>query len=192
MIISRRDRRALVVGVPVLVTLLMARLTTSNLALVWSTYKGTSARALDSLAIGQHASIDITRLRIAVHELRALVSDMETEMIAASSLNAGAVELASLVASAADAAGVRLGALHVGDDTSHIADLGSVRVRGDLQGDVTQIASFLQLVEIDSVMLTVCELEITASQNEQTADEPQRLEGKFTIQATVRVTKAAP
>lgn len=180
--ISARDRRVLVFGI-------------ASIALVFAVARGlpawrqwyaeTSAFAgqlrgeLARAQVSMHRA-GVTRDSLAVRKRRLmallplLVSGDTPQMAGAS--------LASMLASAATTAGVRLGTVQVRPDSLGRAVFTRVAVRAEVIGDVRGLTAFLSAVERDATLLAVRELSVSQPEPAAPPERAEALRVELTVE----------
>jgi hypothetical protein len=109
-----------------------------------------------------------------------------------SGVAAAAANLASVVADAATANGVRMGALQPSGDSAALESGGvaHVKVRGDASGDVTAVTQFLATLEGGLPLIAVRELSVTQGEQGASPERPESLHIEFVIEALAHFERA--
>lgn len=161
MILSTRDRRALLIGSIVL---------GGSFALTrgipaWLTLLAESA---DSASRETRALADARALIVAAPALRDSLTARRTRylamapsVIASATPDEAVARLSGIVSESASNAGVVLSSLSLIADTTSVNGFGRPSVRGEARGDVSGLTQFLLLIEIGPPMLRVSHLTVT-------------------------------
>lgn len=192
--LSPRDRRALRIGAVVFVALLATRAVPPLVAWRADSLHRSDAM-LQSVEEARNSALHLRELRVVVDAMRDEVRLREERLLPAGSASAGGVALATLVSDAAEAAGLRLEsvqAIPTPYDSAAPSVAGSypvVRVRGDGASDIEGIATFLLLIENDSLLLVVRELQVNQPQVALPDDQQETLATTFVVEARMRRAK---
>jgi hypothetical protein len=188
---SARDRRVLVLGIAT-ITLVVGGGRGLPAWREWyagsrasaAQLRGELARAEESL---RHSAV--TRDSLAARKRRlvallALLAGGETPQMAGAGL-------ASSVASAAEAAGVRVGTVQVRPDSAGRNVFTRVAVRADVTGDVRGVAAFLGALEQDATLLAVRELVVSQPEPAAPADRAEALRVELLVEGLALTPRRA-
>jgi hypothetical protein len=188
---SDRDRRVLVLGGMTIALVIGAA---RGLPAWREWYTGSRASAVrirDELARAQ-ASLrygGVTRDSLVARKRRLvallpLLASGETPQMAGAGL-------ASHVASAAEAAGVRVGTVQVRPDSAGRTVFTRLAVRADVTGDVRGITTFLSALEHDATLLAVRELAVSQPEPAAPADRVEALRVELLVEGLALTPRRA-
>lgn len=179
---SRRDRRALVIGAFIVATTVVTGRGVT-IFLRWqhetdeelSVERESLSRATAAIALSQRVD-DSARVRGArIVALAPVILSGDTPATASATL-------AGIVSGAAARANVRVGALQLHADTASRTTFVRVDVRGEVTGDIAGISAMLASLEGGPTLLAVRELSITQPETSAPADRPEALRVELTVQ----------
>jgi hypothetical protein len=182
-----RDRRTALVGGVVVVALLVL----GRGAPAWYRWR-TDAAASTSVvlveaseatgSVNRQLEVDAANRR--AHLQRITVSPA---FVNGSGVATAAANLASIVAGAATANGMRMGALQASGDSadSRTGGVARVRVRGDVTGDVTAVTRFLAALEGGAPLIALREVSLTQGDANAgaSAGQAESLRVEFVLEA---------
>jgi hypothetical protein len=184
MIVSARDRRTLVVGGSLILTLIFtSRVVPAWLAWVYEARAGAreqshAAAEVDALLAGARAARDTLVSRNARYVALA------PALVAGTTPAEASATLASLVSGAASEAGVKLGAVQLRPPSDTGARRAFVRigVHADVVGDIMGITTLLGSLEHGPARLRVRELTITQPDAATPSDRIEALHAELTVE----------
>lgn len=181
-VLSRRDRRTLVVGAAVIVALVAA----SKALPAWRGWDAESrAAAAEIVAEVLRAERDIAAvgaLRDTLASRNARYIALAERIVPGDGASSAASELATLVSASATEADLSVGTVRILTDTSGSSPFVRVSVRGDLVGDLDGLTLFLADVERGPLLLAVRELTITQPEPAAPDNRPEILRVQFLIE----------
>lgn len=182
MLLARRERRVLVAGG----VLIIGMVALSRGIPAWTAWQHEARAAAAELAE------EVARAEASVRGLEAMVDSLEARkerfvdlaplLIGVKSPAAAASSLTLLINGVAQAAGVRVSAVRVGQDSTVDAVLRRVRVSAELEGDVRGIATLLSTLERGPTLLAIRELAITQPDPASPGDRPEALGVQLTVE----------
>jgi hypothetical protein len=188
---SARDRRVLVLGVvSILLILGLGRGLPAWRS--WRAETHASARELTS---------EVTRARESISR-HGLVNDslsarrgrfvaLAPLLLRGETPAMGGASLASLVASAATAANVRLGPVQVQPDTTARTVFSRVRVRADVTGDVRGVGTFISSLERGQTLLAIREISISQLEPGAPPERAEALRVNLTVEGLMLTPRPA-
>jgi hypothetical protein len=146
--------------------------------------RGELARAEESLRHSAVTRDSLTARKRRLVALLPLLASGETPQMAGAGL-------ASSVASAAEAAGVRVGTVQVRPDSAGRTVFTRVAVRADVTGDVRGVAAFLGALEQDATLLAVRELAVSQPEPAAAADRAEALRVELLVEGLALTPRRA-
>lgn len=189
--ISRRDRRVLIAGIAVVVSLLVAVRGLPALQR-WQLESHESARALSQELASVRATVARMRLThdsLAARQQRFIA--LAPLLLRGESPATGGAMLASVISTAATAASVRLGPVQVRADTTSRGAFSRVGVRAEITGDVRGVLAFLSILERGPTLIAVRELTISQVEPAAATDRAEALHVALLVDALMLTPRSA-
>jgi hypothetical protein len=189
---SPRDRRVLLFGV-VCISLILGL---GRGLPAWRSWR-TEARAAGAQLTGEvlqaRASVSRHRLlRDSLNARRGRFIALAPLLLSGKTPAMGGAALASLIATAATAASVRLGPVQVQPDTAARTVFSRVRVRADVTGDVRGVGTFISSLERGQTLLSIREISVSQLEPSAPPERAEALRVNLTVEGlmlTPRPTK---
>jgi len=182
-VIISRDRRALAVGV-VVVVLLIAFARGLPALRRWQADVRDSSAALTQEAARARMTVAherATRDSLAARQRRFIA--LAPLLLGGETPAMGSATLASLISTAATAASVRLGPVQVQADTVARGVFSRVGVRAEITGDIRGVSAFLSILERGPTLVSVRELTIAQLEPAAAADRAEALHVAVAVEA---------
>ena len=158
---SRRDRQTLVAGAAV-VLLLLALARGIPAWCSWSASERAKASELShEVALVKASVASFPAMRDSLRARQTRYAFLRSSLLQGASSPGAAATLGAAASEMADAAGVRLGEVQLGDDSLHRGPLTRVWVRANGAGDVRGVSQLLLALEQGPELLSIRELSIT-------------------------------
>jgi hypothetical protein len=181
-IISRRDRRALILG-----------LSFVSAAFLWiHALPRYRAWVSELREIAWLAEADLQRLRLMLGETHATADSLAAarelylalapRLLTGESAAASGSALMALVSGAVDRPGLVMGTLQASGDSAAGRHFLRVAVRGDFTGDITALTEFIRAMESDQVRLAFRELAVDQADPAAPGDRAEALRVRFIVE----------
>lgn len=189
--IGRRDRRAVLAGIAVVVSLLVVARGLPALQ-QWQLESRESARALTQELASARATVARARLThdSLVARQRRFIA-LAPLLLRGETPATGTAALASVISTAATAASVRLGPVQVRADTTSRGVFSRVGVRAEITGDVRGVAAFLSILERGPTLIAVRELTISQVEPAAAIDRAEALHVALSVDALMLTPRPA-
>lgn len=187
--VGSRDRKTAIVGTIVVLSLLLV----GRGLPAWHRWRINAKESTESvLAEASEVAGSVERARevdAANRRAELLRIELAPAFVNGSTQATAAANLASLVADAATANGVRMGSLQGSADSamSRSGNVVHLRVRGEGTANVTAVTQFLATLEGGLPLIAVRELSITQGDPRAPPDRPESLRVGFVIEALVHL-----
>jgi hypothetical protein len=184
MTISSRDRRTLILGVSVIGTLVVL----SNGIPAWRAWvteaRTAAAEQVRAAALADAVVAHARATRDTLSARNARYVALAPALVAGNTTAEASATLASLVSSAASAAGVKLGAVQLWTSADTGAQRAFVRVgvHADIVGDIRGVMAILATLERGPVRLRVRDLTVTQPDAASPADRVESLRAELTVE----------
>lgn len=188
---SARDRRALIVGVVSIGSLI----TISRGLPAWRAWR----QAAHEEAV--RSATDLSRARSLLSVSGAIGDSLASRndrflalapaLLGGESPAAGGATLAGIVSGAAATAGVRLGAVQIHPDTTSSETFTRISVRADATGDIAGVTKMLATLERGPTLLAVRSLSIDQSEPAATSDRMESLRVSIVVEGLMLSPRAA-
>lgn len=185
--LASRDRRALVVGTALLVTI--AAIARGVPAL----HRWTSSRAeiadlqRERLLVASGAAGRLVETRARLATVREDLTGSGSLLLTGSTVSEAGAALAEAVAAAAEEADVALGAVQLRGDSAAAGPLVPIGAQTSLTGDLTSVAMFLALLEVAPELLVLRELTIVQPEPAIASDRIESLRAELLVEGLHRV-----
>ena len=179
--LSSRDRKVLVLGAVIVVTLLLVGRGLPRLR-DWARRETEAAAAMSLQVQRLRASLDGRRRNEALtHEVALRLARYDSSALAGRAPTTASARLAELLAECADAAETQLGAVQLSVDST-TSLLGHVSARVEVTGDLEAIAIFLDALEEGPELLAVRELDVASDGSVLPPTQPERLRAQILVE----------
>lgn len=188
---TRRDRRVLAAGLVVIVALIAAGRGLPSLRR-WQLQTRDSAAALVQEAAHTREIVARARpTRDSLSARRQRFLALAPLLLRGETPAMGSATLASLVATAASAASVRLGPVQVRSDTAARGVFSRVGARAEVTGDVRGVGAFLGILERGPTLVAVRELAISQLEPGAPPDRAEVLRVQLAVEALMLAPRRA-
>jgi hypothetical protein len=193
LIMSAKDRRALILGAGTVTLLIGARLC-PGLTEAMRTSKLSAAETIADADRAEHAAALLPALRHSLADGTARLAALDSAILDGDSPSSAAATLAELVADIASQSGITLGTVDLGQsmeasDSIGPTDLRTVAVRATGSGSLEAIVQMISTLELGFPLLVVRKLSLTR-QGGSTSGGLESLQVALTIEGLARDTSS--
>lgn len=189
--LSPRDRRAVMLGVTVIGTIIVA----GRVVPAWHRWQAASIDAANATRLWlAHSRAEISQQRFVHDSLvarKARLTALRSTWLEGDTPAAAAAALAGEISGAGGRAGVTIGALDIRIDSGAARSM-PVRVHATAVGDIQGVAKLLAAIEGDRVVLAIRALSIDAADPAAPSNQPEVLRTELTVEATWRRASSTP